>query len=98
MYIMSFPYLLRKLETRDVLFIPSFLCGPSVTRIYVWAYVCLCDASVPAVIMFSLDIRSLEFLATERRCTVFPVRYELNVYMLLAVPGHALLWPFPVTD
>jgi hypothetical protein len=24
--------------------------------------------------------------------------YELNLYMLLAVPGHALLWPFPVTD
>jgi hypothetical protein len=24
----------------------------------------------------------LEFLATERRCIVFPVRYELNLYML----------------
>jgi hypothetical protein len=23
---------------------------------------------------------------------VFPVRYELNLYMLLAVPGHAMLW------
>jgi hypothetical protein len=23
-----------------------------------------------------------EFLATQRRCTVFPVRYELNLYML----------------
>jgi hypothetical protein len=23
-----------------------------------------------------------EFLATERRCVVFPVRYELNLYML----------------
>jgi hypothetical protein len=21
-----------------------------------------------------------------------------NIYRLLAVPGHALLWPFPVTD
>jgi hypothetical protein len=39
-----------------------------------------------------------EFLATQRRCIVIPVRYELNLYMLLAVPGHALLWPFPVAD
>jgi hypothetical protein len=22
----------------------------------------------------------------------------LNFYLKLAVPGHALLWPFPVTD
>jgi hypothetical protein len=27
---------------------------------------------------------------------VFPVRYELNLYMSLAVPGHALLWLLPV--
>jgi hypothetical protein len=26
---------------------------------------------------------------------VFPVRYELNLCMLLAVPGHALLWLIP---
>jgi hypothetical protein len=26
---------------------------------------------------------------------VFPVRYELNLYIKLAVPGHALLWPIP---
>jgi hypothetical protein len=34
-----------------------------------------------------------EFLATERRCIVFPVRYELNLYMLyrslvIRVPGY----------
>jgi hypothetical protein len=23
---------------------------------------------------------------------------KLKIYILLAVPGHALLWPFPVTD
>jgi hypothetical protein len=22
----------------------------------------------------------------------------VSIYILLAVPGHALLWPFPVTD
>jgi low temperature requirement protein LtrA len=27
---------------------------------------------------------------------VLPVRYELNSYILLAVPGHALLWLIPV--
>jgi hypothetical protein len=38
-----------------------------------------------------VDWRS-ELLATERRCIVIAVRYELNLYMLLAVPGHVSLW------
>jgi hypothetical protein len=34
---------------------------------------------------------------TEMYCASCEVRTDF-IYMLLAVPGHALLWPFPVTD
>jgi hypothetical protein len=47
---------------------------------------------------FGLLYRGLSSLMVSVIITDNLTDWGTNIYAQLAVPGHALLWPFPVTD